>query len=242
MSTVDLEYSGAPPTARESGGFLAWPGWSHLLYSTALELANGVWFMLVFAGCDFLTAERALRVPVHFKAELAMPFVAEMTAVYMSMYLLFVAGPFILRTREEFRAAIATLATIIGTAGLGFLLVPAPLAYPGVPAGTLGIWAGLFRLADDLNLTYNLLPSLHVALTVACVSFFSTRIAGVGRALLWGWAAGIALSTLLTHQHHLLDVLTGWLLASLCFKFVYRRLPRSPPTKRKCSPSSHAVS
>jgi membrane-associated phospholipid phosphatase len=208
-------------TLERAAPLLAWPGWSHLLYATALALANGVWFVLVFAGCDIVTGQRTLRVPIHFPLELAIPFIPSMTAAYTSMYLLLVAGPFILRTRREFRAAIATLAVTIGVAGVCFLLIPAELGYPPVQEGELGIWAGLYHVADDLNLTYNLLPSLHVALTVACVAMFSTRIVGVGRALLWTWAAAVALSTLLTHQHHVLDVLSGWLLAILCFRHVY---------------------
>lgn len=227
MSIAAFVSRGEAPRAPERNRFLAWPGWPHLLHATGLGLANGLWFLLVFAGCDFLTAQRVLRVPIHFSAELAIPFVAEMTAVYMSIYLLFVAAPFILRTRAEFRAAIATLAVMIGIAGVGFLLVPAALAYPPVRDEELGIWAGMFHLADALNLTYNLLPSLHVALTVACVSFFTTRIAGAGRMLLWAWAAAVAFSALFTHQHHVLDVVTGWILALLCFKFVYQRLLRS---------------
>jgi len=40
------------------------------------------------------------------------------------------------------------------------------------------------------------------------------------------WAAAIALSTLLTHQHHILDVLTGWALASVCIKVIYKHFMR----------------
>jgi membrane-associated phospholipid phosphatase len=222
MSANILEYGGAEG-ALPAERFVAWPGARHLLYAAALALANGLWFMAVFAACDAFTAARALRVPIHFAAELRIPFVPEASAAYMSMYLLFAAGPFILRTRAQFRAAIATLATIIAIAGACFLLVPATLAYPPVGEDALGSWAGLYHVADDLNLTYNLFPSLHVALSVACVAAFGTRVAGVGRMLLWAWALAIALSTLLLHQHHVLDVLGGWLLATLCFGHVYQR-------------------
>lgn len=224
MPTGALEYAGQPVKRGRTEPFLAWPGWPHLLHAWFLSLANGVWFIVVFGGCDLLTAHRTLRIPVHFEAELNLPFLPAMTVFYMSLYFLFLAGPFILRTRREFRAVIVTMASMIGIAGISFLMIPAQLAFPPVPEYELGIWSDMFHLADQLNLTYNLLPSLHVALTVACVAVFSTHTGGIGKGLLWAWATGVAASTVLIHQHHMLDVLTGWLLASLCVKFIYRRL------------------
>ena len=209
--------------AVRAGPFLAWPGWPHLLYAWALLLANGIWFALVFYGCDLLTARRALRLRVHLDAELSIPLVPAMTAVYMSVYLLFLAAPFVLRTRREFRAAVITLATMIGIAGVGFLLVPAQLAFPPAAVEDVGVWADVYLLADRLNLTYNLVPSLHVALTVACVAIFSRRTSGPVKAVLWVWAMAVAAATVLTHQHHVLDVVAGWLLAIACVRLVHDR-------------------
>jgi len=206
------------------GPFLAWPGWRHLAYALALSLANGAWFALVFYGCDRLTAYRTARVNVHFAAELSIPFVPAMTGVYSSMYLLFLAAPFVLRTRREFRAAVATLAVAIGVAGAGFLLIPARLAFPPVAPEALGGWAGLYRLADRLNLTYNLVPSLHVTLTVACCAIFGRLASPPGKALLWVWAGAVAVSTVLTYQHHVIDVVAGWILAIACVRWVNDRM------------------
>jgi membrane-associated phospholipid phosphatase len=207
---------------------LAWPGWAHLRYAAALSAANALGFVLVYGGCDRLTAHRALRVPVHLPAELRIPFVPAMTPVYLSIYLLFLAAPFVLRTRREFRAAVGALAVIILCGGVGFLLVPAQLAFPPPREAELGIWAGLFHFADDLNLTYNLIPSLHVALSVACVAIFAPLAPPAGRVLLWTWTALIAASAVLLHQHHLLDVATGWLLGVAGARFVYARPAGGP--------------
>jgi membrane-associated phospholipid phosphatase len=203
--------------------FLAWPGWKHLCYAALLSMANGLWFALVYGGMDALTARRSLRVPVHFPAELRIPLVPAMTVFYMSLYLLFLMAPFVLRTRREFRAAVWTLAVVIACGGLGFLAFPAQLAFAPPREAELGAWAGLFHLADRLNLTYNLLPSLHVAMGVVCVAAFSPRASRIGKVALWSWAALIAASTVLTHQHHVLDVVTGWLLAVVCVKLVFDR-------------------
>lgn len=195
--------------------FLAWPGWAHLREAAGLSLANALWFAFVYGGADRLTARRAFRVPVHFPMELRIPFVPWMTVFYMSLYILFFLAPFILRTRREFRAVVGAMAAAILASGIAFLLFPAELAFAPVREEDLGIWAGLYRIADGLNLTYNLLPSLHVTFAVLCVSFFSPRAPRTIQALLWLWALLIAASTVLIHQHHVLDAVAGWLLAIL---------------------------
>jgi membrane-associated phospholipid phosphatase len=193
--------------------FLAWPGWTHLRYTALLSLANALWFAFVYGGADALTGRRSLRVPIQLPGELRIPFIPAMTLFYMSMYGLFLLAPFVLRTRREVRALVCTLALVIAAGGICFLLFPAELAFAPPREGELGPWAGLYHLADALNLTYNLVPSLHVALSVVCVAVFSSRASRMGKLLLWSWAFAIAASTVLIHQHHLLDVVTGWLVA-----------------------------
>jgi membrane-associated phospholipid phosphatase len=81
----------------------------------------------------------------------------------------------------------------------------------------------LYAVADRMNLQYNLVPSLHVTLSIVCVAAFAARASSTaGRAVLWLWGAAIALSTLLTHEHHVLDAVSGWLLAVLGVRCVYR--------------------
>jgi len=213
-----------PQEVEQAEPFLAWPGWAHLRYALVLSFVNTLWFVLVYGGMDALTARRSFRVPVHFPAELAIPFVPAMTLFYMSIYLLFWMAPFVLRTRREFRALVITLAFAIFVGGIGFLLFPADLALAQPREEELGIWAGMFHLADKMNLTYNLLPSLHVAFAVICVAIFSTRAPVAGKVFFWFWAAMIAASTVLIHQHHLLDVATGWLLALVCVGSIFGRL------------------
>jgi membrane-associated phospholipid phosphatase len=201
--------------------FLAWPGRAHLREAALLALANTLWFLVIYGGADLLTAHRTLRVPVHLAAELAIPLVPWMTVAYMSIYPLFVMAPFVLRTRREFRAAVATLAGVILIGGICFLLIPAQLAFAPPRPGELGAWAGLYDFADRLNLTYNLVPSLHVAFAVACVAMFARRAPRPLQPLLWAWALLIAASTVLTHQHHILDAVTGWLLGVAGVRVVF---------------------
>lgn len=202
--------------------FLAWPGWANLRFAWLLSTLNGIWFAFVYGGCDWITARRTWRVRLDLPGELHMPFVPGMTVFYMSIYLLFAAGPFVVRERKEFVSLIVALAASTFCGGIGFLLLPAQPAYP--PTGDLGVWSGLFHFADRINLDYNMLPSLHVALSVCCITVFKDDATRWGRRLLWAWAAAIGLSTLLIHQHYIADVVSGWALGFVMPQIVRRVL------------------
>jgi len=219
--------------------FLGWPGWRHLGFAQLLTILVSVWFAIVFTATDHFTALRTTRLRVHADAELQIPLVPAALVFYMSIYLLFASAPFVLRTRVEImRLAIAqTLA--ISIAGVCFLLIPASLAF--APPEDLGIWQRLFLFADKLNLDYNLVPSLHVGLSFVCIECFAIHANAVGRILLrsWGWL--IAASTVLTHQHHVLDVASGWLLAFVVVRLVYRIEKLSRRSEYSTSPPRYSA-
>jgi membrane-associated phospholipid phosphatase len=200
------------PVKASERALVAWPGWAHVGDAVWLGTLFGIWLEIVYGATDYLTALRTLRVRVHFDWELTIPFVPAMTVFYLSIFPLLWLAPFTLRTRSELRALIGSLSRVTLFAGIGFLFLPAQLAY--APVEVPARWAGLYNLADALNLQYNVAPSLHVALTVVCVDAYARRASATVRLVLWAWAAAIVLSTLLTHQHHLLDVVSGLLLAT----------------------------
>jgi membrane-associated phospholipid phosphatase len=191
--------------------FIAWPGWKHLYYACQLAFLNTLWFQFVYFGSDYITAHRKYRVPVHFNWELRIPLVPEMILFYMSIYGLFLMAPFILRTKREIRQLVLAQALSILIAGICFLLFPAELAFSPSQSGN-GIISSIFHFADQVNLDYNLLPSLHVTLSLICVIFLTKTANFFWKSILWFWGLGIAISTVLTHQHHVLDVVTGFIL------------------------------
>jgi membrane-associated phospholipid phosphatase len=190
---------------------LAWPGWKHIREAVWLGLLFWIWLELVYVVTDVLTGARTFRVRLHFDWELSIPFVPGMTVFYMSIFPLMWLAPFALRTRGELRGLMGSLSRVTLSAGIVFLLLPAQLGY--APEVVPPRWASLYDFADAVNLHYNLAPSLHVALAVTCVDSYTRRASSAARFILWTWGATIALSTLLTHQHHLLDVLSGFALA-----------------------------
>ena len=202
-----------------------WPAWPHLRYFALLSLAQTFWFGFIYGGADLITAHGARRLRVHLEFEEMLPFVPAMVWIYMSIYLLFAVAPFILHSRRELRALVITFALVTLCAGVCFLLFPAELDFPIPP--DLGTSVALFHLADRLNLDYNQVPSLHVALSVVCAAVFASYAGAKMRIFLWLWALAIGASAVLTYQHHLLDVLAGLLLGWVAERLVYQRLRTS---------------
>jgi membrane-associated phospholipid phosphatase len=214
------------------------PTWGRLRHYLVLSAAVGVWFGLVYGGADWLTRHHTYRVRLHLDAELAVPFVPAAVVVYLSLNLLFALAPFVLRTDRELTALAVSLAVVIGIAGLGFLIFPADNLFP--PVDRMGSWSPLVGFAKWLALEYNLAPSLHVAMGTVCAAVYSRQAPPAGRMGFWGWAGAIGVSAWLLHQHYIIDVITGYLLAFVGVRFVYDRLLRIPPAIRATHPERPA--
>jgi membrane-associated phospholipid phosphatase len=220
--------------------FLAWPGWPLLCEAIVLGTAQALWWVFVYFGADWVTGLRSDRMRVHLAAELKVPLIPEFLLVYLSLDPLFLIAPFVLRTRAEIRALTIGLFGVTSVAGVCFLLLPAELAYP---VGDIdGFWSDLFALNRQIVLRYNLIPSLHVALSTVTLAAYGTCRGAWGKTLLAAWGGLIGLSTLLTHQHHVVDVVTGLLLGWAGYQLLYRRwldaaagrnFPASPSSDRE---------
>jgi membrane-associated phospholipid phosphatase len=172
-------------------------------------------FLLVYGGCLWVTARRHDVGVFFFTWERAIPFVPFMILPYMSIDLFFVAAPFLFSQERELRVFVTRVATAIIVAGLCFLVVPLRFAFPRPQAaGWLGALFDWFR---GMDAPYNLFPSLHAALLLFLLDSYVRQLRGVARAAVMLWFVLIALSPLLTHQHHVIDILGGFTLATVCF-------------------------
>jgi membrane-associated phospholipid phosphatase len=171
------------------------------------------WFAAVFFGAEWVTSLHGWRVAIDFEWERGIPFWPWMAVVYLSIFPLMWCAPLLIEAPRNIRSMALSLCAVIGAAGIGFLICPATLNY-GPTGAMVAPWESLYQLSDWMNLDHNLVPSLHVALAVCCVAVYtqSHRIDALTRGILWVWAMLIALSTLLTHQHHVVDVAMGWVL------------------------------
>jgi membrane-associated phospholipid phosphatase len=201
--------------------FFAWPGSRHMAYTLLLGIVSTLWWVSLYHGANAITECREYRVRLHLEFELLVPFVPAAVLLYLSLYLVLWLAPFVLRSRKEAQGLALTLMAVTAVGFGGFLLFPADSAYPH--PGNLGGWTKLVAFAKDMSLPHNFLPSLHVAMCGACLFAYEGKATALGRWMLRSWLAGIALSTLLIHEHYLVDVAAGWLLGWAAVRSIYVR-------------------
>ncbi len=202
-----------------------WPGARGLCYAYGvLGPPLMVWFVMVYGGADWLTGMHDFRVRLHMSFELGIPFVPSMILFYNSMHVAYAIAPFILRDRSEMHAMALTWVAITLLAGIVFLLLPSEDAFPTPSDAALGVWRGMFRLADHANLRFNSCPSMHVAWGIVCVDVYARYASRTESLLLIIWGVGIFASTLLLHQHHIIDAIGGTLLGLFGSRILYPRL------------------
>lgn len=209
-----------------------WPDRAHWKLALLLFGMVGAWFIIVYHGANWITEQHAWRIRVHVDPELSLPLIPAFTLVYNSIYPLFCVAPFLLRERDQLITLAMREMVAIGIAGIGFVLLPGQLAYAPPPAH-LGMWAEVFELSDRLNLDYNLVPSLHVALSVICIEAYVLKTPRWVAAGFRIWGGLIAASTLFTHQHHLLDVVAGYVLALAVARTDWLKKPIVRPAFRE---------
>ena len=184
-------------------------------------------FYAIYPASNWLAARRAQRYDFLTPWDAQIPLVPEFIWVYFSFFV-FILLPIWWVDRRAIdalgkRQVVATL-----VCGVAFALFPANLAFDRVlpdaqPYRTIFAW--MFAIDQP----HNLLPSLHIVYTVASgVAMVGTQWArgryGVCVALLL-WAAAICASTLLVHQHHVLDVVAAVVLVGVLSLWI--RVPRT---------------
>lgn len=176
-------------------------------------------FFSVYPLCNWLTAHREATLNLYIAPELSIPFVPEFAWVYLSLYVLFLIPPFALDpARLRTLGGQLVAATIF--CGLIFLLLPARLGFERtVPDDPF--YAALFVNMFAVDLPHNMVPSLHVVFSALILFAVSDGPRpSLVKVVFVGWLVLICVSTLLVHQHHLLDVVAGLLIAIMFRRFM----------------------
>jgi hypothetical protein len=201
---------------------LAFPEGDALRANLLLSVAFAAYFWIVYFIGDLVAVHSAWRWHVALPFEADIPFAPWMAVIYLTVTPFFCLAPFVFRTPHRLLPLFVTMCVEVSVAGLVFCLLPVELSFP--PHEVAGA-AGVFhRLAVTVALTYNCVPSLHVALVLTCARAYTSVGGRRWRFFVWSWALAIVASTLLTHQHHLADLASGIILAAIALRYVPPRV------------------
>lgn len=212
--------------------------WTRLRPAVGLSLL----FLVVYGGINAFTATRP-NVPSFFFAwERSIPFVPLLILPYMSIDLFFVAAPFVCRSERELGVFARRVSFSIVVAGACFLAMPLKFSFerPRTP-GLMGEFFDWFRTLDQ---PYNQFPSLHIALAWFLLDIYLRRGPLLSRVAVGTWFTLIVASTVLTYQHHVIDVLGGAVLAIVSVR-LFRESPAtcsSPEIRESASTIRSAAS
>ncbi len=171
--------------------------------------------------------------PIFAPRELPMTFLDEMVPflpwtifIYMSEYFYFTAIYIICKDLENLNKYLYSFFFTQALSCLIFLIYPT--TYPRdqfpVPAETPVLLQSLWAWLRSQDAPTNCLPSLHVS-TVYLSAFIFKDEQREKLPFFLGWATLIALSTLPTKQHYLVDVVTGLVLAIIMYVMFHRWMP-----------------
>jgi len=186
-----------------------------ILRAIVTSILLSVLFLVVYSGTNWLASQRSDVGTWYYGWERFIPFVPLMVIPYMSIDLFFVTAPFLCSDRRELTTFARRICLAILVAGCFFVLMPLRLAHQRPQLdGWIGATFGWFFATD---LPYNLFPSLHVALRTILAEIYARHTQGIVNLASHVWFSLIGFSTLLTYQHHVVDVVGGFLLAVVCF-------------------------
>ena len=189
------------------------PSWaSAALWATGM----GALFILVYGGTNWITSWRTDVGTLYLPWERRMPFVPILIIPYMSIDLFFIGSFFLCTSDRQLHALAKRVACAILLSGAGFLAFPLRFAFERPPV--IGHLGTIFGLLGAFDRPYNLVPSLHISLLTILRTVYSRRARGWLWAALEAWFLLVAVSTVLTYQHHVLDVVTGAVVGILAFR------------------------
>ncbi len=207
------------------------PTGEHVRNYLRVILVQVALFAVVYGGCNWLTAQRESVGHYYFAWELTIPLFPRMIWVYHSILLLFLVPMFLL-TREQVNAIGRAFACVTLAGGVCFLLFPgvAGFARPDY-ASEPGLQALAFSILYHADNIHNVMPSLHVAYCTLVILVIQKQLEGNRlRLLFWGWLMAIVTSTVLVHQHHLVDLPTGAILGYAGYR-LFLRWSELPPAQ-----------
>ncbi|MDG1350026.1 MAG: phosphatase PAP2 family protein [Crocinitomicaceae bacterium] len=177
----------------------------------------------IYLGTNEIAAQRTSFYQLYFEFERDIPMVPWMIHVYNSFHVLLLLNFLIIKNPLKIRAIAISLIASSAIAALFFLIFPAELGFSRTE-NMMGyeFWYDALHWLDH---PHNLVPSLHITFSALSTYVISTEInSRVLKSLFLVWFLLICSSIVLVHQHHLVDIFTGLLLAVIVKFSLYDKL------------------
>ncbi|MGV3727813.1 phosphatase PAP2/dual specificity phosphatase family protein [Hydrogenophaga sp.] len=176
----------------------------------------GPFFYLSYGLANHWASQRVGVPSLVFGWEHHIPFVPWMIVPYWSINIIYALSLFLSPHRHGLDRHAARLLTAQAVAVTCFILWPLHFSF-GQPQAD-GLPGAMFSALRSFDQPFNQAPSLHIALVLILWDWYRRVLAGrtLALAVLDLWSLLIAVSVLLTYQHHFIDVPTGALLGVFC--------------------------
>jgi len=177
----------------------------------------------IYLGTNEIAAQRTSFYQLYFEFERDIPMVPWMIHVYNSFHVLLLLNFLIIKNPLKIRAIAISLIASSAIAALFFLKFPAELGFSRTEnMQGYEFWYDALHWLDH---PHNLVPSLHITFSALSTYVISTEInSRVLKSLFLVWFLLICSSIVLVHQHHLIDIFTGLLLAVIVKFSLYDKL------------------
>ena len=191
-----------------------------LLFRLGILVLTLLGWLNLYFFVNRLQVEPQKRLDLATPLDRRIPFVPQLALVYFSTYI-FVIQPFIILSEaRQFYWMLVSFGSITVIASLIHALVPSKIERNEMLVHE-SLSGKMIYVFQKFCKPYGNFPSMHVALSVPVVGAnFMVSGPTVGSISLF-WAILIALSTLYTKQHYILDVLGGLIGGVLIYSLTY---------------------
>jgi len=192
-----------------------------LIKSCKILLLGVLGFTSPYIFSNYINSFRQTHWSLYLPSELDIPRVEWMVIFYVSAYILPLLTLFALSPRQHKGLIKAIFLSGLFGACI-FLLLPTKLGYAR-DLDQIIYFKPVYELLWQIDLPYNLMPSMHVTMAhLMLMPIIYEKINPVWKFALSLWLLGIYLSIVLVHQHHMIDIVSGHILAEYCFRRFYK--------------------
>ena len=180
-------------------------------------LVLGISFFLVYGSCNQIASLSAPHPSFFLAWEAQIPFIPAFIVPYMSSDLAFVIAFLITPDRATLQKFGLRCGLAITLSAILFLLIPLQFSFdkPEVSG-----WTEAWFNALSLDKPYNQFPSLHVSLGFLVWRTIYNAVPTAAKWAVTSWFLLILASTLLTYQHHSIDLVGGALMTWLIYRLI----------------------